>query len=410
MRIRLLCFHVITVMLITGIYAAALVVKNNGAIRVEFDGDEVSDIQPDESNGILMASAKGICDEMGATFYYDKIENNIRIVSSDTTVETLLNENRVDVNHGKMIEMPAACYQDGKEVMFPVEFLVKVLGGEARYDSSSKTLDIRYFSKLKGNLKIGGVNTFLNVIQRSLDTLKNMNPDIDVTLVGGGSSSAVSGCIDGSYDIAIISRNLTADEAQYNKELKTYKTAKEGIAVIVNPSNNLQNITHLDAYNMFSGKEKSWNKIKGFESNGHQKPIFVNIHEAGSGTLGMFFDVGIRAFDERGDFADTAMPNASNGLVRQAVAMEPLALGIVGFSYIDNSVKALKINGHEPDEESVKSKNWPYINDINVISRNEAKGIVAKYINFMHSVKGRRIIKEEGLINIDDYYADERLK
>jgi phosphate transport system substrate-binding protein len=101
------------------------------------------------------------------------------------------------------------------------------------------------------------------------------------------------------------------------------------------------------------------------------------------------------------------MPNASNGLVRQAVASEPLAVGFVTFPFLDETVKAVSIEGVKPDKDNVLQKKWPLLNKLYVVTNGEAKGLKAKYINFLRSKIGRNIIEEEGFINLDLYYKDE---
>jgi phosphate transport system substrate-binding protein len=320
---------------------------------------------------------------------------------ADRTVELALDMPYADIN-GKIFELKNGPISFDGVVMLPEEMVKVSFDTGVNYDERGKSVNIKYFSLMSGTLRMGGASSFINLSQRAIDKLKKLSPKFDARVFGGGSSAGITACLDGQFDIANITRELTADEMYYNPDIRSYRVAKEGIAVIVNNKNPINGLNRDQICKIFEGKYLSWRAAMGDD-----KPVYVNVQEAGTGTSNTFYDIGILKVDEFGEYARTAMPNASNGLVRQAVASEPLAVGFVTFPFLDETVKAVSIEGVNPDKDSVLQKKWPLVNKLYVVTNGEAKGLKAKYINFLRSKIGRNIIEEEGFINLDLYYKDE---
>ncbi len=404
---RILIPLLLVIFLSAAIVSVALAIpdQTNDKIKMVIDGEAVTEgIEPIADGSTVLVPARTVCEYLGADFEYSEIDGKVGIFLSDTTTELLPGAPYADVNSGSIINLESPPVKIGEDIMLPLELVKISFGAEVKYDEPAKTIYINYFSRMSGMLVMGGAPAFINISQKAIDYLKNINKDFDARVLGGGSAAGITACMNGEFDIANITRELTAEEAQTN--LTSYRTAKEGIAVVVNPKNPVNDLKMPEICKIFEGKYMSWKTVGGNET-----PVFVNIQEAGSGTLNTFFDIAIMGYDEFGYLARTAMPNASNGLVRQAVASEPLAVGFVTFSFLDKTVKAVSIGDIKPEEKSVLEKKWPLVNKLNVVTKGKAEGLKAKYINFLRSKKGRQIIEEERLINLelDTYRIDERL-
>ncbi|KNY27646.1 stalk domain-containing protein [Pseudobacteroides cellulosolvens] len=376
--------------------------NKGGSLNLFIDGEKVADDKsPIINDGTIYLPAKTICEYLGADYEFNEEEYKVSIHMADRTVELAMDMPYADIN-GKVVELTKGPINIDGVVMLPSDMVKVSFDAEVISYDSNKSVNIKYFSLMSGTLRMGGASAFINISQRAIDKLKKLSPKFDARVFGGGSSAGITACLDGQFDIANITRELSADEIYYNADIKSYRVAKEGIAVIINNQNKINDLNRDQICKLFEGKYLSWRAAMGDDN-----PVYVNVQEAGTGTSNTFYDIGILKVDEFGEYARTAMPNSSNGLVRQAVASEPLAVGFVTFPFLNETVKAVSIEGVRPDKDSVIKKKWPLVNKLNLVTNGDAKGLKAKYINFLRSKAGRKIIEEEGFINLDYYYKDE---
>lgn len=414
---KLLVLFLLTVLFITQIGVFADNPEKDEVIKIVLDG-ETCNLGVDlvmKQNEIFIP-IQPLCALLGEEFIFNESEGMVGIYSADATVEFKLDSEYIDINGGNVLRFDVPPTKFGNTLMVPLNFLTTALGLEAYYIPPTHTVKINYFSLMEGKLRVGGSARFLNISQQVIDFLKKLNPYLQANVLAGGSSSGVKGCESGEFNIANIDRNLTPDELYNNPDLASYRIAKEGIAIIVHPSNPLEKLNLSQVYHIFSEQKNNplskdpedkdriinWKQV-----GGKDEPILVNIHEAGSGTLNSFYDSAIynMCSMEKGrpDYVGTAMPHASNGLVRQAVAAEPLAIGFVAFPFVDSTVKPVSVGDVEPSPKSVLEKKWPYVNNLNIVTKGKANSLTSKYINFLRSSRGRKIIEEEGFINLETY-------
>ena len=131
--------------------------------------------------------------------------------------------------------------------------------------------------------------------------------------------------------------------------------------------------------------------------------INVCSREDGSGTRGAFIELlGIEQKDESGEKVDMTTPSAeitnSTSVMMTTVAGNPAAIGYISLGSLDDSVKALKIDGVEATAENVENGTYPIARPFNIATKGEAEGVVADFIDFILSADGSAIIEQEGYI------------
>ena len=115
--------------------------------------------------------------------------------------------------------------------------------------------------------RIKGSDTVLPLSQKESENYKKTNPSSNVSVTGGGSGVGLSALLAGTTDIAQASRKIKFDEKQKLQE--GGKTAKEiiiaydALAVIVNPTNKIVNLTREQLEGIFTGKIKNWKELGG---------------------------------------------------------------------------------------------------------------------------------------------------
>jgi phosphate transport system substrate-binding protein len=126
--------------------------------------------------------------------------------------------------------------------------------------------------------------------------------------------------------------------------------------------------------------------------------IVVVSRDSASGTREFFWS---NVMDKE-DFALTTLEKNSNGAVHQTVSQTPGAVGFVGLGYVDNNVKALKIDGVEATVENVVSGDYPIARNLNMFTDGEPTGLALEFLNYMDSAEGQAIVEEEGFVPKED--------
>lgn len=176
------------------------------------------------------------------------------------------------------------------------------------------------------------------------------NTNIKVFVQGGGSSAGVTAVGMGTADIGMSSANLTASQLSLYPNLKPVPIAVDGIAIIVNPQNPVNNLTLNQVRDIFSGSISNWNQVGG----PNQKINIVN-REAGSGTRD-----GMQKIVLKGSrFSSGGITQSATGAVRSYIAGDPNAIGYISFAEVDNSVKTPGINGVIPSYNAIANGTYP---------------------------------------------------
>jgi phosphate transport system substrate-binding protein len=242
-------------------------------------------------------------------------------------------------------------------------------------------------------LKIAGSTTVLPIVQRAAEEFMKIHPDVDIRVSGGGSSVGIRQVGEGSVDIGMASRELKSSEREKYPDLVQYVIAKDGIAIIVHPSNPVSNLSLEQIRGIYNGTYKNWNEL-----GGEDEKITVVGRDTASGTREFFWEHVMKKEKERDDMLEMN----SNGAVHDKVATTPSAIGYVGLGYVDEEVKAIKIwyNGKlvEPTIENVKNGEYPIARNLNLFTKGGAKGLVKDFIDFILSEEGQQIVEEEGFV------------
>jgi len=163
----------------------------------------------------------------------------------------------------------------------------------------------------------------------------------------------------------------------------------DGIAVIVNPSNNISALTRKQVRDMFTGAVNDWSEVGG--SGGK---IVAISRDSSSGTYEAFGELALEKKKVRPD----ALMQASNQAVASAVAKTPGAVGYVGLGYITDSVKAVTIDGVTASKETVLSNKYPLSRPLFMYTNGEPKGAVKAFLDYVLSEEGQKIVDEEGFV------------
>ena len=207
---------------------------------------------------------------------------------------------------------------------------------------------------LAENLVIKGSTTVLPIAQKVAEAYMKDNPDVKISISGGGSGNGIKALIDGSTDIADRLRFIKDKEVKLAVEKGRYPApfavAYGCIVPVLQPENSITNITLAQVKDLYLGKIKNWKEI-----GGPDRSVVVISRDTSSGT----YEVWAEKVMEKERVFPGALLQASNGAVAQAVSKNKNAVGYIGIGYVDKNVKALTVNGIQGSAETTLNGTYP---------------------------------------------------
>ncbi len=207
-----------------------------------------------------------------------------------------------------------------------------------------------------------------------------------------GSGAGIEAVLNGTVNIGNSSRALKEEEK--TKGAVENIVAIDGIAIIVDKANTVSNLTKEQLAKIYTGEITNWSELGGNDQN-----IVVIGREAGSGTRGAFEE--ILKVENNCKYAQEI---DSTGAVMAKVASIPGAIGYVSLDVVDDTVKAMEIDGVVGNEENIKAGTYALQRPFVMVTNGEISKqdqAVQDYFKFVQSDKGQEIIKSVGLITVE---------
>lgn len=137
----------------------------------------------------------------------------------------------------------------------------------------------------------------------------------------------------------------------------------------------------------FSGCTQTNDSIQGLT-------IVVVGRDSASGTREFFWEHVMK----KGNFTDTMLEKNSNGAVHQTISTTKGAIGYVGLGYLDEEVKAVKINGINATIANVVAGTYPISRALNMFTNGEPTGVALEFFKYLDSTEGQTIVEDEGFV------------
>jgi phosphate transport system substrate-binding protein len=212
-----------------------------------------------------------------------------------------------------------------------------------------------------------------------------LNPDTEIDIQGGGSSAGITAAQTHSAEIGMSSRALKDEE----KNLWYVEIARDGLVLIVNPKNPVQNLTLDQIRDIYAATITDWSQLGGVESK-----INIIAREEGSGTRSAFTEL----LMGKAEITPKAIVQDSNGAVRQLVADDPNAIGFISLGLVNDKVKALHLDGIEATRENIMNGSYSLSRPFLFVTNGEPTGLAKSFIDFTLSMEGQKLLGHEGLI------------
>jgi len=214
------------------------------------------------------------------------------------------------------------------------------------------------------------------------------HPAYKVDVQGGGSTVGLQATRDGIADLGMCSRSLNKDEA---KEFNTVTLALDGLAIVVHPSNPVDNLSVKHVRQIFAGEVTDWRDVGGAPG-----PIRLVVREESSGTREAF----MKLVMGKQRVAPHAMNQDSNGAIKELVKDDRQSIGFVSLGLVTKEIKALRMDGVNATVAEVKAKRYPLVRPFLFVMKGEPGERAQGYINYVLSPEGQRLLAQEGLVPI----------
>lgn len=214
------------------------------------------------------------------------------------------------------------------------------------------------------------------------------NNDVKIEVQQVGSSAGIKNTIEGTSNLGMSSRDLKDEEAQ---SVEGTQIAIDGIAVVTNKNNKVQDLTVEQVKDIFTGKITNWKEVGGSDAQ-----IVVVSREEGSGTRDGFQD--ILGFESE-ELTKDAQISDGSGNVKSTVEGNENAIAYISFGYVKDGIKSVKVDGIEANDDNVVSGKYPISRPFLVVNKKDAMSDEAKsFVDFIMSDEGQNIVAEEGFI------------
>ncbi|WP_102049951.1 phosphate ABC transporter substrate-binding protein [Pygmaiobacter massiliensis] len=259
-------------------------------------------------------------------------------------------------------------------------------GGAASSSAPSAGSSAAGQAALSGKVATNGSTSMEKVIGALAEAFMMENGGVDVTYDPTGSGAGITAATEGTADIGLSSRGLKDSETG----LTAITVALDGIAIIVNNNNPIADLTVEQIKGLANGEVTNWKEVGGKDA-----PVVMIGREAGSGTRD-----GFESIIDVKDSCKYAQELTATGAIIAAVAANENAIGYASLSAVDDTVKAITVEGVEASETTVQDGSYKVQRPFNFVVKEgaEQSAAVKAFIEFAESKEAADIIIAAGAV------------
>jgi phosphate transport system substrate-binding protein len=250
--------------------------------------------------------------------------------------------------------------------------------------------------------RIKGSDTCLPLSQQEAESFLRIHPSASVTVTGGGSGVGISALIEGTTDIAQLSRRIKFDERRrlqaQGKTVKEVTIAYDALAVVVHPSNPVTRLTREQLESIFTGRITNWKDVGGPDLR-----IVPYSRETSSGTYEFFRESVL----QNRNYMNGILSMPATGAIVQSIGQTRGGIGYIGLAYLNPSVKSIRVSYDQgatfvaPSVASAKNETYPIVRGLYYYYTTNSEAAVKPFIDYVLSPAGQRIVSETGFITLE---------
>lgn len=251
----------------------------------------------------------------------------------------------------------------------------------------------------KTSIVLKGSDTVLPLGQKVAEDYMKKDSSASVSVVGGGSGVGIASLTEGTTDIAMASRELKTEEklkfAELKKEIQQIIVAFDALSVIVNPENNVNQLTREQIEKIYTGEITNWKEV-----GGPNEKIVAYSRESSSGTFEFFKEHVLN----KKNYASAILMMPATGSIVQSVSQTKGAIGYIGLAYESKDVKAISVSYDggktyiAPSVAAAKDKSYPISRPLYYMYEKTNQARVNPLIDYILSAEGQKIVEEIGYV------------
>jgi phosphate transport system substrate-binding protein len=257
------------------------------------------------------------------------------------------------------------------------------------------------------SLAAGGSTTVKPIVERAAKALKAAQPDLAITVAGGGSGAAVKGLLDGKLQVGALSRDLKEAEKTSLPDVVVTPIALDGLAMVVNPATGVSALTKQQVIDLYLGKVTNWKAIGGADV-----PVtLITVSEA-NGTHDLFLSsfklknqaatAGVVHAVEKTDAFGTAIAEVANTIQEAVLSVQKNPGAIVSLSIGTThnaikkglSLKVVDLDGVTPNTDTVLSGAYPYRRSLILATKGAPTPGAKILLDWLTSTDGQKLVAE----------------
>ncbi len=241
-----------------------------------------------------------------------------------------------------------------------------------------------------------GSTTVLPLGEAAAEAFNALQKDCQATVTGGGTGAGITAIAEGRSDIAMASREVTADEMKkYGDKFQQFDIGYDGVVIAVSKAvydAGVKELTTEQVKRIYAGEIKSWNELGGPDTE-----IYAIAREQGSGTRDTFNEdiMGDKKAETPGA-SSTAMGSSE---VKTSIAGSDSAIGYLGFSYLaGGNIAVITLDGILPSVQSIKDGSYKLHRHLYLYTFDKTTPCAKTFIDFVTSAEGQKVAEENGFI------------
>jgi phosphate transport system substrate-binding protein len=250
-----------------------------------------------------------------------------------------------------------------------------------------------------------GSDTIVNLALAWAEAYTAQYPEVRISVTGGGSGTGIAALINGTVDIANASREMKPEEIDRARangiEPVEHVIAGDAIAVVVHPSNPVDELTIAQISDIYTRKIINWREV-----GGEDRPIVPLSRESNSGTYVYFLENVVRRGEKDNDALfspDTLLMPSSEGISAE-IRQNPNAIGYDGLGYVTHDQKTIRVARTAdgpyvpPSIETVKDGTYPIARSLYMYTAGEPGDEIRAYLDWILSSEGQTIVGKLGFV------------
>lgn len=242
----------------------------------------------------------------------------------------------------------------------------------------------------KNTVKISGSSSVAPIMKKLASEYERLNKNVVIRIMANDSSTGIADTLKGSVDISMSSRSLKSEE----KGLISTKICDDGVVMIANKENTLEDVTSDQIYNLFANGSAIGN-INSAVS-----------REEGSGTRDAFDGLIKNASGVKLStvtrFSNCIGTQNSTGAVMVEIVSNVNTLGYISLGSLNDTVKPLKFDGIAASAENIKNSTYKLARPFLMLTKEGAaiSALASNFMNFILSPAGQTIVTDSGYVSL----------